>query len=416
MKRTTPDKWPRKVKAGSVTVKVYRLHHCRAAQGHVYAVAWNVGGTRRMRQFTDERAAMEEARLKADQLAAGKIEAAGLSREDRDELLHAREIAGKVPVIAALQEWAKASEIAQGNIITAAEQWAARNSTSRHQRVKVAEAIDRYLAAKDAAGTFVRRDHSSVFDSLRTAFGELFLDTVSTVQMGLYLEKIENPSTRNTHRKGIVGLWRWSQRQNYLPRGLQTEAEQTESPHVPAPEVGIISSETYGKLLEHFRAKHPEYLAPLVLAGFCGLRRDEIHNEVWSDIALERGHVRVTKGKRGTPARRLVPLSPAAVEWLLLCPNRQGRLCKNLAVDRIRFIAHAAKFTLPENCFRHSFVSHRVAETGDVGATALESGNSPSIVFRHYRELVTKAEGEKWFAVRPAGPAEIISIKAGAAS
>jgi integrase len=416
MKRTNPEKWPRLVKAGSVAVKIYRLHHRCAAKGYVYAVAWNVAGTRRMRQFTDQGAAMEEARLKADQLAAGKVEAAGLTREDRDELLHARDIAGKVPVIAALQEWAKASEIAQGNIIAAAESWAARN-VSKHERVKVGEAIDRHLAAKDAAGKRTRANHGSTFDALRAAFADLYLDTLSSVQLSSYLERIENPSTRNTHRKSLVGLFRWAQKQNYLPRGMQTEAEQTDRAHVPAPEVGIISSETYGKLLEHFRAKHPEYLGSLVLAGFCGLRRGEIHGQTWEDIALDRGHVRVTNAKRGTPARRLVPLSPAAVEWLLLCPNRQGRLCKNLALDRIRFIAHATKFELPENCFRHAFVSHRVAQTGDVGATALESGNSPSIVFRHYRALVTKVEGEAWFSIQPAQPkGEIIKQEFGGAS
>ena len=409
MKRTTPEKWPKQVKAGSVVVKVYRLHHRRAAKGVVYAVTWNIAGTRRMRQFTDQGAALEEAKLKADQLAAGRVEATALSREDRDEILHARDIAGKVPVIAALAEWKRASEIAQGNIIAAAEAWRSRNVT-KHERVKVGDVIDRYLQAKDAAGKKTRINHGSTFDRLRAAFGELNLDTLSSVQVGTYLERIENPSTRNTHRKSLVGIFRWAQKQNYLPRGLQTEAEQTERAHVPAPVVGIISAETYGKLLEHFRATHPEYLAPLVLAGFCGLRRAEIHGQTWEDIALDRGHVRVTIAKRGTPARRLVTLAPAAVEWLLLCNHRQGPVCHNLAVDRLRMIAREAKFSLPGNCLRHAFVSHRVALTGDVATTSLESGNSPSIVYRHYREIVTKPEGEKWFSIRPAGPAEIISI------
>jgi hypothetical protein len=32
---------------------------------------------------------------------------------------------------------------------------------------------------------------------------------------------------------------------------------------------------------------------------------------------------------------------------------------------------------------------------------ALESGNSPSIVFKHYRELTTPEIAEKWFAIVP---------------
>lgn len=83
------------------------------------------------------------------------------------------------------------------------------------------------------------------------------------------------------------------------------------------------------------------------------------------------------------------------------CKERKGSLCTNLAVDRIRVIARDAKFELPETCFRHSFISHRVAQTGNVAEIALEAGNSPQILFRHYREHFTKDEGAAWFGISP---------------
>jgi hypothetical protein len=43
--------------------------------------------------------------------------------------------------------------------------------------------------------------------------------------------------------------------------------------------------------------------------------------------------------------------------------------------------------------------SDPLAQTGNVAETALEAGNSPTIIFQHYRELFTKAEGEAWFNV-----------------
>jgi integrase len=215
-------------------------------------------------------------------------------------------------------------------------------------------------------------------------------------------------------------MWRWAQRQNYLSRDIRTEAEHT-SRAVEAPlVVGIINSNTYGNLLEHFRAKHPEYLPALVLAGFTGMRRSEIHNQVWSDINLAEGHLKVTKAKRGTPSRRLVPICPAAVEWLMLTQDRTDFVCANLAVDRIRHIARdvkndagTAKFPpLPENCFRHSFISHRVADGGNVAETSLVAGNSPDMVRKHYLELVTKTEGAAWFAIRPKQVGELINLRA----
>ena len=32
---------------------------------------------------------------------------------------------------------------------------------------------------------------------------------------------------------------------------------------------------------------------------------------------------------------------------------------------------------------------------------ALEAGNSPSIIFKHYRELTTEEWAEKWFCIMP---------------
>ena len=54
------------------------------------------------------------------------------------------------------------------------------------------------------------------------------------------------------------------------------------------------------------------------------------------------------------------------------------------------------------NALRHSFISYRVAQTRDIAAVALEAGNSPRMVFAHYRELCTESEAAEWFAVVPA--------------
>jgi hypothetical protein len=43
-----------------------------------------------------------------------------------------------------------------------------------------------------------------------------------------------------------------------------------------------------------------------------------------------------------------------------------------------------------------------MAARGNEGETALQAGNSPQMLFAHYRGLATKAEGQAWFAVSPA--------------
>lgn len=397
----TPKSYPKTIKVGSVVVKVYRLRHATTADGWVYSVAWGTVEGRKMKQFADEATAMEEARLKATQLASGRIEASDVSRSDRDELHAARKICGATPIIVALREWSRARDLTASNVVAAAEAWSARQGTAI-QTVLVKEAVNAFMNAKEKAGVDVRASYKKVLPTLTVAFGERSFHTVTSRELSAWMDQRHpNPVTRNTVRKRIVTLWRWSRRQGFISRDAVSEAEQTDAVKEPKAKIGIIDRGTYTSLLRLFRNAHPEYLAALILAGFCGLRRSEIHGQSWEDIKTDRKFVRVTSAKKNTPAMRLVPLSNCAIHWLDLCVNRKGLVCGNIAMDRIRDIGRTAKFSLPDNCFRHSFISHRVAQTGNVAETALEAGNSPQIIFRHYRELVTKDEGQAWFEIAP---------------
>jgi hypothetical protein len=42
----------------------------------------------------------------------------------------------------------------------------------------------------------------------------------------------------------------------------------------------------------------------------------------------------------------------------------------------------------------------------DVGQVSLEAGNSPGMVFKHYRQLVRESEAQEWFAIQPPKQAE----------
>jgi hypothetical protein len=42
-----------------------------------------------------------------------------------------------------------------------------------------------------------------------------------------------------------------------------------------------------------------------------------------------------------------------------------------------------------------------MAVTKSAAQVALEAGNSPKMLFEHYRELVTETEGKEWFSLTP---------------
>jgi len=391
--------WPKTITSGSVSVKVYEVNHATARTGKAYVLAWTTPAGRQTQKFADPDQAVNEGRLKADQMSAGRMEGASMTSGDRDELQAARRIAGTVPLLTALAEWQQAREITSGKFLVACEAWAARNGVS-YETITTATVVTKFTAAKKKAGVDVKASYDKILPSLVTEFGERSLGSINSRELQAWLEKrYPHPVSRNTARKRIVSLWRWSRDQNYLPRDMKTEAEFTSTAQEDDGDIGVIGTQTFTELLHLFRKKHPGYLGALAVAGFCGLRRSEVHEQAWEDIDLTALHVRVTKAKRNTPAKRLVPISPAAANWFLLCGNRKGPMCTNLAIDRIRNIGRDAAFTLPDNCFRHSFISHRVAATGNVAETSLESGNSPRIIFQHYRSLFTKAQGEAWFSI-----------------
>ena len=62
-----------------------------------------------------------------------------------------------------------------------------------------------------------------------------------------------------------------------------------------------------------------------------------------------------------------------------------------------------APFSWKHNALRHSFISYRVSQSKNVAQVALEAGNSPGMIFKHYHELVQPDAAKAWFAIVPAG-------------
>jgi hypothetical protein len=57
--------------------------------------------------------------------------------------------------------------------------------------------------------------------------------------------------------------------------------------------------------------------------------------------------------------------------------------------------------TQKHNALRHSYGSYRLAIIQDASKVSFEMGNSPKMVFEHYREIVTPEQALAWFAIMP---------------
>ena len=413
MSKSKARQWPREIVVGSVRVKVYEVDHTTAASGKAYVVAYVTPSGRKTRKFSDPDKAISEARLQAEQLAAGKVEAADMTGGERDELLAAKKITLDVPVLSALSEWKKARDLCGDDLLAAAQAWRDLHGKSRKE-ISVRDAVKEFLLAKDRQGVDTKASYRKTLPRLEEApFADSPMSSVSAIELEKWIHAtfkqgenlLAHPATFNTLRKRLVTLWKWARKNNYLPKSAQTEAEQLESAREERESIGILTIKDFTVILRLIRAQHADHLAVTVLAGFAGLRRTELHGQKWSDVNLARGFLKVTHAKKNTPAMRLVHLSPAAVAWLRKCPGQKRDpdelISPKWGLDTVRKVARNAKIPCPENGFRHSFISYLVAKTGDVPGTALEAGNTAGIIFRHYRELVSKAEGKEWFDLSP---------------
>ena len=116
---------------------------------------------------------------------------------------------------------------------------------------------------------------------------------------------------------------------------------------------------------------------------------------------LERKMIEVRAGQAKTASRRIIPISDNLLGWLKPLV-REGKIVKDNDFHRqITALAETLKIEWPRNVLRHSYISYRIAIVQSADQVALEAGNSPSIIFKHYRELTTPEVAEKWFGIMP---------------
>jgi len=378
-------------------------------------VAYSTPEGRKVRQFSRIGTALAEARLVVDQIAAGEVEAAGLTKSDRRDLAAAREKVGGYPLLAALDEWSRARELVGGEIVAACEAWKARKT--KFQRVSVAVAVQRFRDAKEGAGVSAAT-YRVALDRFAADFADRRLDELTARDLGDWLAARGEGWTRNTYRKRVVALFRWSRRQGFLPRDAVTEADQTDRARertpgrvlvAPAVLERVLHALAFGVDLAHAGRSveaRPDWLPAVVVSAFCGLRSIEAHAQTWEGVNIADRILRVTAAKEGTPTDRTVSIPDCAIRWLLLTPEaeRVGPLyrAKTEIFTRVRkYIREVLEVSLPENGLRKSWVSYRLALTQDLAAVALEAGHSAQVEVRHYRGIASSQDARAWFGVMP---------------
>ncbi|MGA7394662.1 MAG: site-specific integrase [Terrimicrobiaceae bacterium] len=216
--------------------------------------------------------------------------------------------------------------------------------------------------------------------------------------------------TKNNYRAALATLLSFARQEGHLARGIPTEAEFSSRFDGRSGEIGIYAAEKLRILL--FRLE-PRLMPFVAIGAFAGLRSAEIVRLEWQEIRFAQNVIEIKASKAKTASRRLAPILPVLAEWLSPVRRESGQVLVGVkdefalatqfkkAVDAIKDEDGKPLVKIIHNGLRHSFITYRMAVLKNAAQVALEAGNSPRMIFEHYRELVTEAEANAWFAVRP---------------
>jgi integrase len=202
-------------------------------------------------------------------------------------------------------------------------------------------------------------------------------------------------STKNKQRTASHWVFQIALKKGYIQSNPVALVDTI--PVVDDEEPTILSVDEIARLLA---AADPESRPLYAIAVFAGVRWGEIQRLHRENI-LEKQIV-VAAGRAKTRSRRIVEIRPNLQAWL--AHRGQGPLVlSKKRLERLRTAAESTAGLTPwkHNCLRHSFISYMYASTDDENFTSSQAGNSPAMVHKHYRALVTKAESERFWGLLP---------------
>lgn len=359
-------------------------------KSYTYLVEWTEGLKRRRAFFaTAKQAASFAARKKEDIKSVAPDELPPTPNERR-AIAEAR--AHNVPLLEAVAHWRKT--------IGASKGWTVAKLVE--SRLEEVESSHPPLSAVHLRALRLK------LGRLVGMIGDLAVSSVGPTDLAPLVYASKSPSGQKHTRAILSGLFAHAARLGIqLTNPASAVRPQRRNGAVAAPE--IFTPELAKRWLECVAEAAPECLCGWAISMFAGLRRAEIERLSWNEVQIERGFIEVTASKSKTKTRRLVEILPNLKAILRRAGEHTGMVFPHSprrAEDAARkLLVHK----VPKNAARHSFVSYHLALFGDVAKTELQAGHDRAVLFEHYRELVTKEEAEKYFAIQLTAESETLA-------
>jgi integrase len=393
------EKFPIKVEKNGVTVPVYQM---RSGKGYFsYVISYRENGVRKKLGFPSVGEARRAAKKAAGHIASGNVQAVKLRPEDGHAYLRAAAVLKPfgVQVDSAASEYAEALKLLGGRatVLEAVRHFARTLSVVAEERT-VQQVVDELIQTREKDGSSVRHvdDLRSRLDRFAVAM-KCKMEGVSAARIQDFLLSLDlAPRTVNNFRTSISNLMTFARMRRYLPADSDPlrEVAEVKEPHR---EVGIYTPAEVEWMITN---ASPEFLPYVVIGAFAGLRQSEIERLDWADVGEK--YIRIRGAERRTKSTRLVEIQQNLLAWLKAMRQPRGPIVPFANVcNQLTRLTRKAGVSQKHNALRHSYGSYRLAMVQDAAKVSFEMGNSPKMVFEHYREIVTPEQAQRWFEIQP---------------
>ncbi|HWB58680.1 MAG TPA: hypothetical protein VG733_04275 [Chthoniobacteraceae bacterium] len=245
----------------------------------------------------------------------------------------------------------------------------------------------------------------SNYDRFAEDYGDVKIHLVRKDTVENWLDDQDNVSakTRANYLRDLYSLFEFAVEQKSWC--AENPCKKIEKPEGEAKDITFLRPNELESLLTLAVEHETSLVAGLALKAFAGLRTSELLILDWSKIGDSQIEISASQSK--TRRRRLVSISENLKVWLAQYRKEKGPVVSlspngwHDAIQRTTALADEP-LNLPSNVLRHSFCSYHYAKYKNENLTAAEAGNSPAVIFNHYRALVPVRDVDAYWSVLPA--------------
>lgn len=277
----------------------------------------------------------------------------------------------------------------------------------KEQIIPLADAVESFIATQRERGAAEAtvKTYRVFLKRLQTSLPpRIGIHEITEAHVRTLLTSWERVSSRNIALRHLRAFFNYAVKRGWrvdTPAQHIDHTRETESP------VAILTLKQCRTIMDVCAADAVcrPYLAALAVQLFAGLRASEVDRLDWSDISLDlpNPHLKVTARKQRSRQRRIVSIGSNLRDWLLPIAQDFGKVVPPLARKCHEHLQEAAGLKpWKKDILRHTFGSYHLAFFQNESQTALEMGNSPTVIYQHYREVVRAQDAKLFWKICPA--------------